>query len=81
VRIPHSRLSAIYAILGVHQRGRPADIFEAGVQFHHRQGPGGGDHRNRLVEGQGLGWPAFLAVGGVGQGRDVAAALAGAPSN
>ncbi len=35
--------------IGVHQRGRPADILQAGAQFHHRQGPGGGDNRNRLA--------------------------------
>ena len=59
--------------VGVHQLGRPADVFEAGPQFHHRQGAGGGDHRDGLVQGQGSGRPAFLAFGGVGEGGDVAA--------
>ena len=58
--------------VGVHQRGRAADIFQAGPQFHHRQGAGGGDDRDGLVQGQGLGWAAFLALGGVGQDGDVA---------
>jgi hypothetical protein len=56
----------------VHQRGGPADVFQAGPQLHHQQGPGRGHDRNRLVEGQRLGWPAVLAFGGVGQGGDVA---------
>jgi hypothetical protein len=59
--------------VGVHQRGGPADIFEAGVQFHHGQGAGGGDHCGRLVEGEGSGGAALLAFGGVGEGGDVAA--------
>ena len=59
--------------VGVHERGRPADVFQAGPQFHHRQGRRGGDDRNGLVQGQGLGRPAVLALGGVGQGGDVAA--------
>ena len=41
--------------VGVHQFGRPADIFQPGPQFHHRQGPGGSDHCHGLVQGQRLG--------------------------
>jgi hypothetical protein len=58
---------------GVHQRGRPSDVLQAGPQFHHRQSPGGGDDRHGLVQGQGLGRAAFLALRGVGQGGDIAA--------
>ena len=57
----------------MHQRGGPADVFEAGAQFHHGQGAGGGDHRDRLVEGEGFGGAALLAFGRVGEGGDVAA--------
>ena len=59
--------------VGVHELGGPADVFEAGPQFHHGQGAGGGDDRDRLVQGEGFGGPALLAFGGVGQGGDVAA--------
>jgi hypothetical protein len=47
--------------------------FEAGAQFHDGQGAGGGDDGDGLVQGQGLGRPAVLALGGVGEGGDVAA--------
>jgi hypothetical protein len=57
----------------VHQRGRAADVFQAGAQFHHRKDAGGGDDRGGLIQGQGLGRPSFPALGGVGQGGDVAA--------
>ena len=59
--------------VGVHQFGGSADVLQPGPQFHHGQGPGGGDHRHGLVQGQRLGRPAVLAFGGVGQGGDVAA--------
>ena len=59
--------------VGVHEFGGPADVFQAGPQFRHRQGPGGGDDRHGLVQGQRLGRPAVLALGRVGQGGDVAA--------
>ena len=58
--------------VGVHQLGRAADVLQAGPQFHDGQGRGGGDDRDGLVQGQGLGRPAVLAFGGVGQGGDVA---------
>ena len=57
----------------MHQLGGAADVFEAGPQFHHGQGAGGGDDRDGLVQGEGFGGPALLAFGGVGQGGDVAA--------
>ena len=59
--------------VGVHQLGGPADVFQAGPQFHHRESPSRGREHCGLVQGQGLGWPAFLALGGVGQDGDVAA--------
>ena len=59
--------------VGVHEFGRAADVLQAGPQFQHRQGPGRGDDRHGLVQGQRLGRPAVLALGGVGQGGDVAA--------
>ena len=59
--------------VGVHQLRRAADVFQAGPQFHHRQGPGRGHDRQGLVQGQRLGRPSFPAFGGVGQDRDVAA--------
>jgi hypothetical protein len=59
--------------VGVHEVGGPADVFEAGPQFHHRQGGRGGDDRGGLVQGEGLGGAPFPAFGGVGQGGDVAA--------
>ena len=59
--------------VGVHQLRRAADVFQAGPQFHHRQGRRGGHDRQGLVQGQGFGRPSFLAFGGVGQDRDVAA--------
>ena len=59
--------------VGVHQRGRAADVLQAGPQFHDGKGAGGRDDRHHLVQGQGLGRPAFLALGRVGQGGDVAA--------
>ena len=37
-----------------------------------REGAGGGDDRDGLVEGEGFGGAAGLALGGVGQGGDVA---------
>ena len=40
--------------VGVHELGRAADVFEAGPQFHHRQGLGGGDDCHGLVQGQGF---------------------------
>ena len=58
--------------VGVHQRGRPADIFQAGPQFHHRESAGGGDDRRGLLEGEGLGRPALLAPWAVDQGGNVA---------
>ena len=57
----------------MHQRGGSADVFEAGPQFHHRQGRRGSDDRHGLVQGEGFGRAAVLAFGGVGQGGDVAA--------
>jgi len=33
---------------------------QPGPQFHYRQGPGGGDDRYRLVQGQGLERAAYL---------------------
>ena len=56
----------------MHQLRRAADVFQAGPQFHHRQGPGRGHDGHGLVQGQRLRGPAFLAFGGVGQGGDVA---------
>ena len=58
--------------VGVHELGGAAGVFEAGPQFHHGQGGGGGDDGDGLVEGEGFGGAAWLACGGVGQGGDVA---------
>jgi len=59
--------------VGVHQLGGSADVLQAGPQFNHRESPGRGRERCGLVQGQGLGWSAFLALGGIGQDGDVAA--------
>ncbi len=40
--------------VGVHQRGGPPDILQAGAQFHHRQGLSRGDDRHGLLQGQRL---------------------------
>jgi hypothetical protein len=59
--------------VGVHERGRAADVLQAGVQFRDGKGAGGGDDGHGLVQGQGSGGAAFLAFGGAGQDGDVAA--------
>ena len=39
--------------VGVHQLGRAADVLQAGPQLDYGQGPGCGDDRDGLLEGEG----------------------------